>query len=865
MTIEDNSNQGRSKLTLKLKAPAAPSEPNAANAAPINAVTKNTESKRVSNSLVQVTIKGRKKEVKDSDFFRAPPGGLSKSEFESRKLALKNLDSKSDDLDGSQIRLKISKSVAEEEIKNAERNKKEEKIEIVEAKSEEVEKPAEPKPAEPTSTRASTYQYEVDNFDVRNKIKESLAVQNRQKEEREKVLEEKKKLETQKQQEKDNKDKKAKVKPAKIEDLEDEAEKNNKKAKLASIKDPRANSRRLLQTYIVDDEGDFYGRHRKKQKSRLKEIEGTKEYIKITREVILPELISVADLAERMSEKAGDVIKKLFTIGMAATSNQVIDADTAELIIAEFGHVAKRVAASDVENVLGIDIDSNAPKLERAPVVTIMGHVDHGKTSLLDAIRSTNVVSGEAGGITQHIGASRIKTSSGKYITFLDTPGHEAFTEMRSRGANVTDIVVLVVAADDGVKAQTVEAISHAKAAGVPIIVAVNKIDKPGADSSKVKHELLSYEIIAEDLSGDAIFVEVSAKERINLDKLEEAILLQSEVLELKAPYDCAAQGVVIETKVDPARGVIATLLIEKGTLHLSDLIVAGTAYGKVRHMIDDKGKNIKIATPSMPVEALGLDGAPNAGDTFFVVKEEKQARDIIAYRSKKERDDRNLKNSAKSLSDIFKQSGHSKIKYLPIIIKGDVHGSVEAVAGSLVKLNTEEVAIKIVHQATGGITESDVSLASVIGAIIIGFNARANVAAKELARIKNIDIRYHSIIYNVVDELKAMLGGMLEPIKNEEHLGQAEIRQVFKVSGAGKIGGCTVTNGVIKRGAKVRLLRDNVVIHDGALKTLKRFKEDVKEVKQGFECGAALENFDDIKEGDIIECYEIVIKKRSL
>ncbi len=865
MSKEDN-NQSRGKLTLKLKVSASSSEQQMVNAA-ANTVSKNTESKRVSNSLVQVTIKGRKKEIKDSDFSSASQGGLSKSEFEARKLVLQNLGSKSDEFEDSQIRLKISKSVAEEEIKNAEKNKKEEKVEIVEIKSEEPEKIAdEVKATEVISTRPSTYQYEVDNFDVRNKIKESLAIQNRQKEEREKILEEKRKLETQKQQEKD-KDKKVKAKPVKVDDLEDEAEKNNKKAKLASIKDPRLNSRRLLQTYIVDDEdGNFYGRHRKKQRSKLKEIEeGPKEYIKVTREVILPELISVADLSERMSEKAGDVVKKLFTMGMVATSNQVIDADTAELIIAEFGHVAKRVAASDVENILGVDMDSDAPELERAPVVTIMGHVDHGKTSLLDAIRSTNVVSGEAGGITQHIGASRIKTSGGKYITFLDTPGHEAFTEMRSRGADVTDIVVLVVAADDGVKAQTVEAISHAKAAGVPIIVAVNKIDKPGADSSRVKNELLSYEIIAEDLSGDTIFVEVSAKERINLDKLEEVILLQSEVLELKAPYDCAAQGVVIETKVDPSRGVITTLLIEKGTLNLSDLIVAGTAYGKVRHMVDDKGKNIKIATPSMPVEVLGLDGAPNAGDTFFVVKEEKQARDIISYRSKKERDDRNLKNSAKSLSDIFKQSGQSKIKYLPIIIKGDVHGSVEAVAGSLVKLNTEEVAIKIVHQATGGITESDVSLSSVVGAIIIGFNVRANVAAKELARIKNVDIRYHSIIYNVVDELKAMLGGMLEPIKNEEYLGQAEIRQVFKVSGAGKIGGCTVTNGVIKRGAKVRLLRDNVVIHDGALKTLKRFKEDVKEVKQGFECGAALENFDEIKEGDVIECYEIAIKKRSL
>jgi translation initiation factor IF-2 len=843
VSIENKDTSTRSKLTLKLKLPSSSD--------PKSLALKNAENKRISNSLVQVTIKGRKKDPAST---QSNSQNLNKNEFEARKKALRNSSNEEEyQADKFDVLSKIKKTetIEEEIITTPE-------VETISISEPEVIAETTPKTIEKNQNEA----YQVDNFDVRNKIKQSVADQNRVKAEREKMLEDRKKVEQTKLTL--DKDKKKPVKKAKNSkfDEEEEAEKNKKK--LAFEKKEKFNPRRLLQTFIVGDEDRSDYRKKSKHKNKL-EAQTGKEYKKIINEVILPELITVSDLAERMAEKTGDVVKKLFTMGMVATSNQVIDADTAELIVAEFGHTTKRVKASDVEDIISTEEEGNIEKLDRAPVVTIMGHVDHGKTSLLDAMRSTNVVSGESGGITQHIGASRIKTASGKYITFLDTPGHEAFTEMRSRGANATDIVVLVVAADDGVKEQTVEAISHAKAAGVPIIVAVNKIDKPGADSTRVKNELLRYEIVAEDLSGDTIFVEVSAKDKINLDKLEEAILLQAEILELKAPYQGKSSGVVVETRIDPSKGVVTTVLIQKGTLDIGDIIVAGTAFGKVRKMQDDRGKNIKQATPSMPVEILGLSTAPDSGDQFVEVDEEKQARDIISYREKKKRDDKNLKNVAKSTDDIFKQAGKSGVKYLPIIIKGDVHGSVEAIVGSLAKIGTEEVAIRIVHSATGGITEGDISLAAVSGAMIIGFNVRANVQAKELARTKNIDIRYHSIIYNVVDELKLLLGGMLEPVRSEEYLGQAEIRQIFKVSGSGKIAGCSVIDGTIKKGAKVRLLRENVVIHDGTLKTLKRFKDDVKEAKSGFECGIALDDFDDIKEKDIIECYEIVEQKRSL
>ena len=856
---QDNKNTGRSTLTLKLKP--ASSDQTITIKQPI------VENKRINKSSFQVTIKGRKKEAKDE------VQGLNKNEVEARFRAVSNSrDSESQDLDSGKI---LSKAIKE---KRKEQALEEEQAAAVqtptqeeETKITEVVEKTEPLKI---ASRPQNSTLQSDNFDVMNKIKQSIAVTNREKEEREKIVSDRKKAESEKlEKERIEREKRLKQKkttttfttPTRDFDKEDSAKKGK-----PNYKEERSggyHNKKL--TYIIDgaDNEDYsdISRKRRKQKLRQQQLEQqSKDYKKIIREVTLPELISISDLADRMTEKTGDVVKKLFTMGMVATSNQVIDADTAELLIAEFGHTAKRVAHSDVENVLEQEA-GDIEKLFRAPIVTIMGHVDHGKTSLLDAMRATNVVQGEHGGITQHIGASRIQTESGKYITFLDTPGHEAFTEMRSRGANVTDIVVLVVAADDGVKEQTIEAINHAKAANVPIIVAVNKIDKPGGDPERVKHELLSHNIISEDLGGDVMFIPVSAKNKINLDKLEEAILLQAEVLDLQAAYSGKSSGVVLESRIDPAKGVVATLLVQQGTLDLSDLIVVGTSYGKIRKMSDDQGKNIKCATPSMPVEVLGLNQAPNAGDKFVEVDEERQAREIISYRSRKEKEVKAMKNSARSFADVFKDSGKGGLKYLNIVIKGDVNGSVEALQGSILKLNTEEVAIKVIHSATGGITETDIGLAAVSEAIIIGFNVRANNAAGDLAKLKGVDISYYSIIYNVVDDLKLLLSGMLEPTKNEEYLGKAEIRQVFKISGSGKIGGSTVVDGIIKRNARVRVLRDNIVVHDGILKTLKRFKDDVKEVKSGFECGIALENFEDIKEKDMVECYEIVEQKRTL
>jgi translation initiation factor IF-2 len=863
---EQTGNKIRSKLTLKLKLPTSSD--------PKSVTNKNSENTRISNSLVQVTIKGRKKESASDSKNQFLSKNLSNSEFEARKKAVSNMSKEDNTIPEyhdvlSKIRnsepqkiakeaLSITPSKILEEIKEVSQEGKpemKEEIVVVEPEPKKIEEVA---PQETKEVVNEPAPYQVDDFDVRGKIRKSIADANLLKEQREKVAEERKKVAL----EKEIIEKKKFKKPSKVADKFVEEDSETKKKPFDNKKE-KFGSRRMLKTFIVDDERSGYRKDRRKSKSRKHD---TKDYKKIINEVVLPELISVSDLSERMAEKTGDVIKTLFSMGVVATSNQVIDADTAELIIEEFGHTVKRVKDSDVEDaVVSSDKDENLEQLEKAPVVTIMGHVDHGKTSLLDALRSTDIVSGESGGITQHIGASRIKTSGGKYITFLDTPGHEAFTEMRSRGANATDIIILVVAADDGVKEQTVEAISHAKASGAPIIVAINKIDKPNADPSRVKNELLQHEIVSEEMGGDVIFVEVSAKQKTNLDKLEETILLQAEILELKAPYVGRSSGVVIETKVDSSKGVVATLLVQKGTLNIGDIIVAGTAFGKVKRMLDDKGKSIKQATPSMPVEVLGLDKSPDSGDLFIEVNEEKQARDIIAYREKKRRDDKNLQNVAKTTEDIFKQAGDSATKFLPIIIKGDVHGSVEAIIGSLSKINTEEVAIKVIHSATGGISEGDVSLAVVSGAIIVGFNVRPNSQAKNAAQENNIDIRCHSIIYNVVDEMKLILGGMLEPIRSEEHLGRAEIRQVFKVSGSGKIAGCSVIDGVIKKGSKVRLLRENVVVYDGTLETLKRFKEDVKEAKNGFECGIALDGFEDIKEKDIIECYEVIEKQRSL
>ena len=602
-------------------------------------------------------------------------------------------------------------------------------------------------------------------------------------------------------------------------------------------------------------------RERKRQQAELLKGEVQQQ----VREVVVPETITVADLANRMAIRVPEVVKALMSLGVMAAANQAIDADTAELVVNELGHKIKRVSEADVELGLeGVEDDKDALEA-RAPVVTVMGHVDHGKTSLLDVMRQADVAAGEAGGITQHIGAYQVVLESAKAITFLDTPGHEAFTEMRARGAGVTDIVILVVAADDGVQPQTAEAISHAKAAEVPIIVAINKIDTPGADVNRVRNELLSHEIVVESLGGDVLDVEVSAKEKTNIDKLEEAILLQTEILELKANPSRPAQGTVVEAKMEQGRGSVATVLIQRGTLMKGDIFVAGSEWGRVRAMINDRGNSIDSAGPSQPVEVLGLQGTPLAGEPMNVVEDEGRAREVAEYRQRQNRQMSMAAGARGTLEQMFDQIKAGDGSEMPLVVKADVQGSLEAIIGSLHKIETDEAKVHMLHRGVGGITESDVALAGSSQGVIIGFNVRANPQARELAKRDNVDIRYYSIIYDVIDDMKNLLGGLLAPEIREKQIGYAEIREVFGISKVGKIGGCMVTEGEVKRGAKVRLLRDDVVIHEGSLKTLKRFKDDVREVQQGYECGMAFENYDDIKEGDMVECFEVETISRTL
>ncbi|MFV9868588.1 MAG: translation initiation factor IF-2 [Rickettsia slovaca] len=602
---------------------------------------------------------------------------------------------------------------------------------------------------------------------------------------------------------------------------------------------------------------------RAREKEKRKLVSQAPE--KVYREVTIPEAIGVGDLANAMSERVADVIKELMKLGILANASQTIDADTAELVATNLGHTVKRVQESDVENVL-ISDDKVEDLRMRAPVVTVMGHVDHGKTSLLDALKSTDIAAGELGGITQHIGAYRVTLADGRAITFIDTPGHEAFSEMRSRGAKVTDIVIIVVAADDGIKTQTVEAINHAKAAGVPIIVAINKIDKPDIDIERVKNELYVHEIIGEEAGGDVMIIPISALKKINLDKLEEAILLIAEMQDLKANPFGSAAGVVIESKIEQGRGTLTTILVQRGTLRNSDIIIAGTAYGKVKKMTNDKGLEIVEATPSVPVEIQGLNAVPFAGDKFNIVQNEKQAKDIAEYRMRLAKEKKISIAPRSSLEDLFlKASGNSKIKELPLIIKGDVQGSVEAISGSLLKLPSDEIKLRILHSGVGPITESDVSLAHASSAIIVGFNVRAGANALTAVEKEKVDIRYYSIIYHLIDDIKAIMSGMLDPIVREQYIGSAEIRQIFNITKVGKIAGSYVTKGIIKKGAGVRLLRDNVVIHEGKLKTLKRFKDEVKEVREGYECGIAFENYEDIREGDTVEVFELIQEQRQL
>jgi translation initiation factor IF-2 len=583
------------------------------------------------------------------------------------------------------------------------------------------------------------------------------------------------------------------------------------------------------------------------------------------REVIIPETITVSELANRMARRGVDIIKVLMKSGMMLTVNDVIDADTAELVATELGHSVKRVAESDVLEGLRGETDNPDDLVPRAPIVTVMGHVDHGKTSLLDALRKTDVVAGEAGGITQHIGAYQVTLPSGAKITFLDTPGHAAFTAMRARGAKVTDIVILVVAADDGVMPQTVEAIAHAKAAKVPIIVAVNKVDKGDANPTRVKTELLQHEIQVEELGGDVLAVEVSAIKGTGLDKLEEAILLQSEVLDLRANANRPADGAVIEAKLDKGRGPVATVLVQRGTLKHGDLVVAGAEWGRVRALVNERGESVQQALPAEPVEILGLSGVPEAGDELVVVESEARAREVTEYRGRKRRESRQATISRQSLDQLLKSRKEGEKRLLPLVIKADVQGSLEAIEGALLKAGSDEVGVQVLHGGVGGITESDVILAHASGAAIIGFNVRANVQARERSKRDGVEIRYYNIIYNVIDDVKAALSGMLTPETRERFLGNAEILEVFNISKVGKVAGCRVTEGLVRRGAKVRLIRDDVVIHEGDLSTLKRFKDEVREVQVGQECGMAFANFQDIQKGDVIECYEVETIRRSL
>ncbi|MGB6426654.1 MAG: translation initiation factor IF-2, partial [Methyloceanibacter sp.] len=566
-----------------------------------------------------------------------------------------------------------------------------------------------------------------------------------------------------------------------------------------------------------------------------------------------------------MAERGVDVIKFLMKDGEMHKITDVIDSDTAQLVAEEFGHMVRRVSEADVEEGFIGDEDSAEDVQPRAPIVTIMGHVDHGKTSLLDAIRVTDVVAGEAGGITQHIGAYQVETPAGQKITFIDTPGHEAFTAMRQRGAQVTDIVVLVVAADDGVKPQTVEAINHAKSAQVPMIIAINKIDKQGADPKRVRTELLSQEIVVESLGGDTLELEVSALKKIGLDKLLEAIALQAEVLELTANPDRPAEGVIVEAKLERGRGPVGTALVQRGTLRLGDLVVAGSAYGRVRALIDDHGEQVKEAGPAVPVEVLGFDSAPEAGDQFAVVESEARAREITSYRARERRKRLAVAGQRGSLEQMMSQIKTAGTKEFTLLIKGDVQGSVEAIVAALDKMGTDEVRARIIHSGVGGITESDIGLAATSGAVILGFNVRANVQAREAAERDGVEIRYYAVIYDLVDEVKQAMSGLLAPTRKETFLGNAEILEVFAISKVGKVAGCRVTEGKVERGAQVRLIRDNVVIHEGKLSTLKRFKDEVREVVSGQECGMAFEGYQDMRAGDVIECFEVEHVQRTL
>ncbi len=634
--------------------------------------------------------------------------------------------------------------------------------------------------------------------------------------------------------------------------------------------EPRRREGKLTVTEALDDRAErvrsLAAVRRAREKERLKNQQlSATDSQKIVRDVVIPETITVQELSNRMAERSADVIKALMKLGVIATINQSIDADTAEVVVAEFGHNMRRVSESDVLLGLRGSEDTDENLRQRPPVVTVMGHVDHGKTSLLDALRKTDVAAHEAGGITQHIGAYQITLPQGAQVTFIDTPGHAAFTAMRARGADVTDIVVLVVAADDGVMPQTIEAIRHAKAARVPLIVAINKIDRPEANPERVRAALLQHEIVVEEMGGETLNVEVSAKTGANLDRLVEAILLQAEVLDLRANPDRPAEGVVVEAKMERGRGSVATVLVQRGTLRVGDIFVAGCEWGRVRGMTDASGTALTEAGPGTPAEVLGLNGTPAAGDEVVVVETEARAREVTDFRRRQHRDAKVASVARGTIEQMLDRIREGGENVLALVVKADVHGSAEAIVGAIEKLSTDEVKTQILHSGVGGINESDVTLARASNALIIGFNVRANPQARELAKRDNVEIRYYSIIYDLIDDLKTLLSGMLAPQVREQFIGYAEIRQVFSITKVGKVAGCMVTEGQIRRGARVRLLRDNVVIHEGDLSQLKRFKDDVREVREGYDCGVALANYQDIQEGDIIECFELQKVARAL
>ena len=657
---------------------------------------------------------------------------------------------------------------------------------------------------------------------------------------------------------------------------EEEPDRSEFKRAAATPGNKRKGSKHIVVNSEHEVEGSYSKRHKPKKRKlgeksdKYREAEEALTHgfarptAPVVREVLIPETITVAELAKRMSVKAAEVIKVMITLGAMATINQVIDQETAVIVVEEMGHKAKLILDNLLETSLDEVVTKGGEELPRAPVVTIMGHVDHGKTSLLDYIRRTKVAAAEAGGITQHIGAYHVSTDKGA-ITFLDTPGHAAFTAMRARGAKATDIVILIVAVDDGVKPQTLEAIQHAKAANVPIIVAINKMDKPGADTERVMTELSNHAVIPESWGGDTMFVPISARTGLGIDQLLDAVLLQAEVLELTAPTDGAAKGVVIESRLDKGRGPVATILVQRGTLHRGDIILAGFQYGRVRALVSDAGLAIESAGPSMPVEILGLSAIPQAGDEAIVVQDEKRAREVALFRQGKFRDVKLARRQKTSLEGIFENMADNQAKVLNIVLKADMQGSVEAIADALVKLSNEEVKVAVIASGVGGITESDVHLALASNGLLIGFNVRADSGAKRLAEVESISLHYFSVIYDIVDLVKGALGGMLAPQFKEEILGIAEVRDVFRSPKIGAIAGCMVTEGVIKRNNPIRVLRSNTVIYEGTLESLRRFKDDVSEVRQGFECGIGVKNYNDVKEGDLIEVFETIELKRDL